>query len=276
MKVLRTVETISPANDRQQSTKNIYQKLLEQILLKSHTLTNSYLDQCSEQWLLIKIWSYMSEEFFGYQIVTNADESMFEAMTGEAAKTNATRMKKFYTDKLKTVLATKCQLNHFIMSTPLTASEIKKVQMPIIQIIGTTCHISALKLIDKGVYILDQVARLQYPMTIKQLRSGGIEDLLNKLEIIKVTAKDFQETRRSSFRGTAGGVVRISNDKRKQMPKQPANVCVEWFSNILWTSDSDTEEDIHGNNDEEYSDLEEEAHHDDGSDDEFGSSEDIS
>ncbi|CDH55126.1 predicted protein [Lichtheimia corymbifera JMRC:FSU:9682] len=70
------------------------------------------------------------------RVITTADEVKFDALTGEAATTK----EKYFCDKLKSVLATKCHMNHFIRTTTLTATDIKQIRMSIIQIMGTSCQ----------------------------------------------------------------------------------------------------------------------------------------
>lgn len=92
-------------------------------------------------------------------------------LTGEAAKTSAITSIKYNDDKLKFVPATKRHLNQFIGSpAKWSKKEILKIKFPIIQLMGSTCHISSLQLIDKGVYALNDVYHFLYPKTIKQLK----------------------------------------------------------------------------------------------------------
>lgn len=75
------------------------------------------------------------------RIITTIDENQFDVMTGEAAKTSAITSKKYYDDKLKSVLATKRHLNQFIeSSSKWSKKEILKIKFPIIQLMGSTCH----------------------------------------------------------------------------------------------------------------------------------------
>ena len=139
--VLDKLEASSAPDVEHRAQKNIYRRILEHIIFKNHSLTNSYMNECSELSIIIKIWSYVYEEFFGYdqklfiqwgdtispackisgldckldlRIISTVDGSSFDVLTGEAAKKTATTSKKYYSDKLKSVLTTKCHLNSFI------------------------------------------------------------------------------------------------------------------------------------------------------------------
>lgn len=217
-KILNIVEQNKANNNEERAVKNIHRHILKHIIFKSHTLSNQYIKSCTELSMLIKTWSYIFEEYFGYiyiyngqmfiqwgdsvspackllkldmrldlRIITTIDEDQFDVMTGEAAKTSAITFKKYYDDKLKSVLATKRHLNQFIESlSNWSKKEILKIKFPIIQLMGSTCHISSLQIIDKGVYVLNDIYYFLYPKTIKQLKSGAIDDLIKGLVILEV------------------------------------------------------------------------------------------
>ncbi|CAO3672780.1 unnamed protein product [Rhizopus stolonifer] len=111
---------------------------------------------------------------------------------------------KYYDDKLKSVLATK---------------EILKVKFPIIQLMGSTCHISSLQIIDKGVYVLNDIYYFLYPKTIKQLKSGAIDNLINGLTMIEELKDVYQNHERSTE-------DEINVVKSKQKKKGVKNVFV--------------------------------------------------
>ncbi|KAI7855882.1 hypothetical protein BDC45DRAFT_438554, partial [Circinella umbellata] len=59
---------------------------------------------------------------------------------------------KLYKDKAKSVLASKVHLIHIISTMPfIPPKNIQSVRLPTIQIMGLTCYIYCLTLVDKGV-----------------------------------------------------------------------------------------------------------------------------
>lgn len=70
-------------------------------------------------------------------------------------------------------------------------SKVKDVKVPIVQIIGLTCHVQALSLTDKGVYLLQDVYSVDYPQTHAQVEAKGLQKVIESFSIIDVSVGFF-------------------------------------------------------------------------------------
>lgn len=106
----------------------------------------------------------------------------------EFAKRKATNKKKHYSDKLKAVLASKCHLDHLLSIIKyLPSHKIKSVHMPIIQVMVLNCHIYSLSLVDKNVYVLQDIYSITYPKTLNAIKTGGLKKLVDGMSLIMVS-----------------------------------------------------------------------------------------
>ncbi|KAI9251868.1 hypothetical protein BDA99DRAFT_428003, partial [Phascolomyces articulosus] len=124
--------------------KNIYLRIFEHVIHKSHTLSNKYLKECTELSLIIKTWSFIFKEYSGYndRLFIQWGDSISSAckIAGLNLKLD---LKIYCNDKLKLVLATKCHLNGFIESLETSKEkDICDMKFPIVQLMETSCHIS--------------------------------------------------------------------------------------------------------------------------------------
>ncbi|KAI9363129.1 hypothetical protein BD770DRAFT_213006 [Pilaira anomala] len=70
--------------------------------------------------------------------------------------------KKLFMDKLESVLGTKCHINNFLMTVPyIPSKEIKNVVFPIVQIMGFNVHVCTLRLVNKGLYVVQDFISYQ-------------------------------------------------------------------------------------------------------------------
>ena len=115
------------------------------------------------------------------------EDEQVESATGEFASTSNTSTTKLYKDKLKSVLASKVHLNSILKSMKLIPpSAINSITVPIVQIMGTSCYIYALSLVDKEVYCVQDVCSFCFPRTLKELKQQEFEKMvccLSKLEV---------------------------------------------------------------------------------------------
>lgn len=127
-------------------------------------------------------------------MIVELDESKLDAFIGKFAKRKATNKKKHYSDKLKAVMATKCHLNHRLSTiTYLPLPKIKSARIPIIQVMGLDCHIYCLSLVDKNVYVLQDIFSMTYPKTLNQIKAGALKKINDEMSLIRVsTVKHYQ------------------------------------------------------------------------------------
>lgn len=64
--------------------------------------------------------------------------------------------------------------------------KIQLIKLPLIQIMGLTCRIYAMSLIDKGVYLLEDVLSITYPHTLMSLEAGGLQSVIQAFSIIEI------------------------------------------------------------------------------------------
>lgn len=68
----------------------------------------------------------------------------------------------------------------------LPAAKIKTVVVPMIQIMGLSCLVYGMNIIDKKVYTLQRISSFRYPSTQREVKSGGIKSLLDGFSLVKV------------------------------------------------------------------------------------------
>ncbi|KAI8071996.1 hypothetical protein BDF21DRAFT_344398, partial [Thamnidium elegans] len=95
-------------------------------------------------------------------IIFNMNHNM-DLGNAEFAKQAVTNKNKYYNDKTKSLLAAKVHLNHIITNTKHLPPQIAR-NMPVLQTIGTSCRIFVLSLVNNGIYLLQQVHSMPYPV----------------------------------------------------------------------------------------------------------------
>ncbi|KAG2228816.1 hypothetical protein INT48_006020 [Thamnidium elegans] len=176
--------------------------------------SDQYLNACSENSLIVKYWGTVFETFFPHtkdifiqwgdtispgckskplnfrldlRIIVNYGEKV-DLCNGEFARKTLTAESKFYYDKEKAVLAAKCFLNKVITSCiTIPSNVIPTIKIPIIQIMGLCCHVYTLSIIDKGLYLLQNLTSFSYPRTHIEVRKGGIIKMIDSLSMIEVS-----------------------------------------------------------------------------------------
>lgn len=115
----------------------------------------------------------------------NTDE--LDVVTGEFARQSSTIPSKLYRDLLKSALTTKVHLNAVLKRVPyLPATKIKTVVVPMIQIMGLSCVLYGMNIIDKKVYTLQKIPSINYPSTQREVKSGGIKSLSDGFALVEV------------------------------------------------------------------------------------------
>lgn len=120
-------------------------------------------------------------------VLTPEEDIDLDSCTREMAK-RAT-VKKIYKDKLKSTIATKCRLNSFVRAVPhIQARELPSVKMPILQVAGFQGQLSFIYLSKKKKkeYTLQEAASFSFPQSLKQIKGGVIESLIDSLAAIEV------------------------------------------------------------------------------------------
>lgn len=86
-------------------------------------------------------------------------------------------------------MASKCHFNSFLNSVPfVSTNDVRKVFLSIIQIMGFDLHIYIMKLVNRKLYIIEDVFFISFPTVAKNIRSG-IEKIINGLSLVEVSSK---------------------------------------------------------------------------------------
>ncbi|KAI7888557.1 uncharacterized protein EV154DRAFT_604744 [Mucor mucedo] len=123
-------------------------------------------------------------------VVMSKDEDVVDGTTAEVAKKAQpfyfnTSPKKLFMDKLKSVLGTKCHVNNFLSSVPfIPAKDIKNVVFPIVQIMGFDVHIYSLQLVNRSLYVLQDLDSFSFPTNYTSLKHG-LAKVINGLSCIE-------------------------------------------------------------------------------------------
>ncbi|RCH83129.1 hypothetical protein CU097_006986 [Rhizopus azygosporus] len=95
---------------------------------------------------------------------------------------------KFFKDRLKLVLAPKAYINGLIANSSYLAEEdIKRIKIPLIQIIGFEAQLTISSVKDKGIFTAEVVFKLSFPTTKKEIEQGAISNIIKALSLTQVT-----------------------------------------------------------------------------------------
>lgn len=121
-------------------------------------------------------------------IVKDFDNNEFDITTGELARHSSTTPSKMYRDFLKSALTTKVHLNTILKRMPyIPENKIQNVVIPMVQIMGLSCVVYGMNIIDKKVYTLQELCSFNYPCSLRELKKGGINTMINGFCLIEVS-----------------------------------------------------------------------------------------
>ncbi|KAG0939428.1 hypothetical protein G6F57_005205 [Rhizopus arrhizus] len=99
-------------------------------------------------------------------IVKDINTDELDIVTGELARQSSTIPSKLYRNFLKSAFTTKVHLNAVLKRMPyIPAAKIKTVVVPMIQVMGLSCSVYGMNIIDKKVYTLQRISSFRYPST---------------------------------------------------------------------------------------------------------------
>lgn len=103
-------------------------------------------------------------------IINDINAEALDTLTGELARESAIGPHKVYFDFLKSALTTKAHLNAALRRLPyISPFAIKLFYFPFVQIMGLTCNVYGMNIIDKKVYTIQKLASLNYPSTNREI-----------------------------------------------------------------------------------------------------------
>ncbi|KAI7888555.1 uncharacterized protein EV154DRAFT_553773 [Mucor mucedo] len=154
-------------------------------------------------------------------VVMSKDEDVVDGRTAEVAKKASP--KKLFMDKLKSVLGTKCHVNNFLSSVPfIPAKDIKNVVFPIVQIMGFDVHIYSLQLVNRGLYLLQDLDSFSCPTNYTSLKHG-LAKVINGLSCIETMYGTYQMDHEDDMARILSGT-----SKNKRTPIS------SWTTDIIW------------------------------------------
>ncbi|CAO3651143.1 unnamed protein product [Mucor hiemalis] len=106
-----------------------------------------------------------------------------------------------------------------------------------IHIMGMNCHISLLKLIDKNVYVVQDIFSFKYPKTLKQIKEGSVQEnlLLDIDDIYNNFANDVTD--------------KMDLIRNERINKKPKSLLNDYISAVMWNELDD--DDIESESEEE-------------------------
>lgn len=119
-------------------------KLISQRFSRVDTISSS----CKESNLAFKL---------DIRIISEKDILEVDVMNEEVASVSQSNRGKHYKDALKLALSAKQHLNTSMSSLNPTPKELIAIKLPIVQIMGLNCHISCINIVDRNVYVLQEI-----------------------------------------------------------------------------------------------------------------------
>jgi hypothetical protein len=108
-------------------------------------------------------------------IVKDFNTDDLDAVTGEFARQSSTA-------------SSKVHLNAALKRMPfMPPTKIKTVVAPMIQIMGLSCVVYGMNIIDKKVYTLQRLCSFNYPSTQREVKSGAIKSFLDGFALVEVS-----------------------------------------------------------------------------------------
>ncbi|KAI7879534.1 uncharacterized protein EV154DRAFT_540142 [Mucor mucedo] len=118
----------------------------------------------------------------------------------ELARHSSTTPSKMYRDFLKSALTTKVHLNTILKRMPyIPENQIQNVVIPMVQIMGLCCVVYGMNIIDKKVYTLQELSSFNYPCSLRELKKGGINTMINGFCLIESMIKNIEEMERKKM-----------------------------------------------------------------------------
>ncbi|KAI8091885.1 hypothetical protein BDF21DRAFT_395578 [Thamnidium elegans] len=174
---LKKIEAHNYANSNERATKMIYVHILDQIMNKPILFHGSSRKHFSEMSFLVKFWGPVIELFF------DANQCCHWRVRSPIIN-----------NPLKSALITKVHLNAVLKRIPyLPAAKIKTVVVPMIQIMGLSCVVYGMNIIDKKVYTLQKISSFNYPSTQREVKSGGIKSLLDGFALVEYMIESIEK-----------------------------------------------------------------------------------
>ncbi|KAI8883385.1 hypothetical protein K501DRAFT_285400 [Backusella circina FSU 941] len=263
-RVLAELESYKTTELKSKNIKRIYEHVLRIHAEKTWMLSKEARANYTEMDFQIKFWGPVFETFFSSPSVVlhwgdslsdpclkknlkfkldlrlllfSHEEVIVDGMNGEVAK-QATKAK-LYGDRLKSVLATKCHINNFLATIPyLDVASVKKILFPILQIMGLNVHVLVLRLGNKGIYVLQEMATFRFPTTTVKIKDN-LKEMIDGLALIETLIDNLKQIYETSQLADEDTMERIVNETRKIKKFNSSS----WISEVVWSNPDDSDKD---------------------------------
>lgn len=288
-KCLKSIEAFNYSNNNERAIKMIYVHILDQLVNKPVLFHELSQKSFSEMSFLVKFWGPVIELFFDANkcfvqwgdttppqlsisnlhfnldfriIVNDINTDELDVVTGELAKKSSTIPSKLYKDFLKSALTTKINLNTALKRMPyLPEAKIKKVLIPMVQIMGLSCIVYGMHIIDKKVYALRKITSFNYPSTLRELKGDKIKSLLDGFSSIESMIENVKEMIVEYSKTPNNDMQNIKNARRKKAIK---TIDIEqYISPAITDTEEEDEEEEEEDEGEEDSEVEDDEVEDD-------------
>ncbi|KAI9273941.1 hypothetical protein EDC94DRAFT_593248 [Helicostylum pulchrum] len=135
----------------------------------------------------------------------------------ESSLANHQQSPQIVRDLLKPALTTKVHLNAVLKRMPyLPATKIKTVVVPMIQIMGLSCVLYGMNIIDKKVYTLQKIPSINYPSTQHEVKSGRIKSLSDGFALVEYMIKSIEKMIIEYSRTPNNDMRNIKNGRKRK------------------------------------------------------------
>ncbi|KAI7861396.1 hypothetical protein BDF14DRAFT_1870144 [Spinellus fusiger] len=271
---ITSIDNFTPSNEIEECVKEIYLFILKLHYRKPFSFYQERIELYSEEDYVVKFWANVFESFFGSNehlflhwgdtqakacknnglsmkldmriMIMKNGKHVVEGGTCEYAK-NPVRSK-YFRDRLKLVLASKAYINNVIENSPYLAEEdIKNIKIPLIQIMGFEAQLSTISVKEKGIYAVEDLLKFSFPTSKKQIRQGGINNIIKALSLIQHLIHELEELLEEGKVDREGGkMTSISNETSHKK-----NKAKDWIDEVVCPANTDNSEEDGDKEDED-------------------------
>lgn len=175
-------------------------------------------------------------------IVKDFNNDDLDVTTGELARHSSTTSSKMNKDFIKSALTTKAHLNAALeRMSYIPPNKIKTVVAPMIQIMGLSCIVYGMNIVDKKIYTLQKLCSFNYPSTLREVKKGGMKALLKGFGLVESMIKNIEAMIIEYSRTPTNTMRNIKNGRKKSTIAATTNID-EYISAVIPYPDSEDEQ----------------------------------
>ncbi|KAI7878458.1 hypothetical protein K492DRAFT_132731, partial [Lichtheimia hyalospora FSU 10163] len=167
-------------------------------------------------------------------ILLDSEKEPIEATRAEAASQSRRTSLKLYHDKLKSILASKCNLISLLKKLDAVDQDpLELIYTPILQIMGLKC--TSLSLIDEKLYLLHKLKSFQFPRTYQAVSKDDISKTFEGLERLEHMLSNISDNVAQHTRDTLSRMDTITSGLKT--PKASFDID-KWIADAFWETRS--------------------------------------